>query len=89
MKIDLNQSEIETALVAYIADQGIDLTGKNIEVSLVAGRGVNGHSASIEISNAVAAVTELVTAPEIVIPSSEAEQENSKEEPSDNQTIFG
>jgi len=87
LKIDLNQSEIETALVAYIADQGIDLTGKSIEVSLVAGRGVNGHSASIEISNAVAVVTGLPTSSEAT--DAPVLKEDVKEEPEDSQTIFG
>jgi len=49
MQIQLIQSEIEEALVAYIANQGIDLSDKTISVEMTAGRGGNGHTAQISI----------------------------------------
>lgn len=49
MKIDLNQPEIEDALVSFITTQGIDLSQKKVEVSLTAGRGPNGFTASVDI----------------------------------------
>lgn len=52
MNISLNNSEIEEALVHYIRSQGIDLADKAIGVTLVAGRGANGHSANIAIDPA-------------------------------------
>ena len=51
MQITLKQSEIEEAIIAYVGNQGISITGKNVAVSLVAGRAPNGMSACIDISN--------------------------------------
>ena len=65
MNITLNNAEIETALVEHIATKGLSVTGKSIQVHLTAGRGPNGHSASIEILDAVdAPTTATVTAVE-------------------------
>jgi len=50
MKINLQEAEIYKALVEFISNQGIDITNKTVEVSLTAGRGANGHSAQIEIT---------------------------------------
>ena len=52
MNITLNNTEIEEALVEHIATKGLSVTGKHIEVHLTAGRGPNGHSATIEILDA-------------------------------------
>jgi len=49
VKINLDEQEIQNALVEYINLQGIDLSNKAVEVTLTAGRGVNGHSAQIDI----------------------------------------
>ena len=49
MRITLNQAEIEQALRQYAASQGIDTQGKQVEVSLTAGRGPNGFSAELNI----------------------------------------
>lgn len=51
MQITLNENEIKRAIIAFVSDQGISITGKNVEVSLTAGRAPNGMSASIDISN--------------------------------------
>lgn len=51
MQVTLNQTEIETAIISYIAEQGISITGRKVAVSLLAGRGVNGMSATIDIKN--------------------------------------
>jgi hypothetical protein len=51
MQITLNQDEIEKALKNYVASQGISITGKNVDVTLIAGRAPNGMSACINISN--------------------------------------
>jgi len=51
MQITLNQDEIEKALKNYVASQGISITGKHVDVTLIAGRAPNGMSASINISN--------------------------------------
>lgn len=52
MQITINQEEIEEAIKTYVATQGINVDGKDVSVSLVAGRGANGMSAAIEISPA-------------------------------------
>ena len=50
MNITLNNDEIDLALVDYVQKQGIDLSHSEVKVSLTAGRGENGTTASIEIT---------------------------------------
>lgn len=57
MQITLKQSEIEVALKNYIVAQGIDLTGKTIEVAFTAGRKEAGISAELDINDAGAVST--------------------------------
>ena len=49
MQISLNQTEIETAVVNYIAEQGITIAYKDITVTFSAGRGENRLTADINI----------------------------------------
>jgi hypothetical protein len=49
MQITLNQDEIEKAIVEFVANQGISITG-NVDVKLTAGRGPNGTTAVIDIT---------------------------------------
>lgn len=49
MRIEVDQSEIEEALANYIMSQGIDVTGKSVDITMVAGRKPNGFSANIVI----------------------------------------
>lgn len=49
MDITLNQDEIEKAVREFIGNQGISISNKLVEISLTAGRGPNGHSASVTI----------------------------------------
>lgn len=51
MQVTLNQNEIEIAIQDYVAEQGIVISGRRVVVSLMAGRGPNGMSATIDISN--------------------------------------
>ena len=57
MQITLKQSEIEVALKNYIVVQGINLTGKTIEVAFTAGRKEAGISAELDINDAGAEST--------------------------------
>ena len=57
MQITLKQSEIEVALKNYIVAQGINLTGKTIEVAFTAGRKEAGISAELDINDAGAEST--------------------------------
>lgn len=49
MKLELNQVEIEAALIEYVGSQGISISDKSITVDMVAGRGANGFTAHITI----------------------------------------
>ena len=60
MEIIMKQDEIEKALKDYVGTTGlgIDLSGRDINIDLKAGRGENGHTAHIEIIPIVKAVEE-------------------------------
>ena len=49
MQIHLNENEIQQALLEHINNTGIPLADTSTKVTLVAGRGANGHSAVIDI----------------------------------------
>lgn len=51
MEITLKQVEIQQAIKDYIGNTGlgIDLTGRDVQIDLKAGRGANGHYAVVEI----------------------------------------
>ena len=52
MRIQLRQIEIEEALQQYIANQGINLTGKVVEIGFTASRSADGLTADVDITNA-------------------------------------
>ena len=51
MKIHLKQAEIITALTQYIANQGINLTSKQVSIDFTAGRKEGGLTADIDITD--------------------------------------
>lgn len=51
MQIQLNQSEIVTALKDYVTKQGISLQGRTVEIVFTSGRKENGISADLCISD--------------------------------------
>lgn len=55
MQIILNQTEIEQALVSYIATRLAINDGQEIVVEMTAGRGADGYRATVEIKDAAAA----------------------------------
>lgn len=65
MQVTLNQKEIETAIVTFVGNQGISTVGKRTEVTLIAGRGPNGMTASIDISDGGVA-TNIVTLRQVI-----------------------
>lgn len=75
MRITLNQSEIEQALRQFVSSQGIDIQGKQVEVSLTAGRGINGFSAELTIQSKDCAADgdEIYCEPEGTIPEATVE----------------
>jgi hypothetical protein len=50
MKISLEEREIQNALTEYISNQGFPISDQKVSVTLIAGRGANGHSAQIDVS---------------------------------------
>lgn len=52
MKIALNQSEVVAAIRGYVAAQGIDMAGKQLDVTFTSGRKGNGLTADLDIYNA-------------------------------------
>jgi len=50
MQINLNNEEILSAIGAYVSEQGISTTGKDLSISIKAGRGNNGMSATVNIT---------------------------------------
>lgn len=53
MQISLKQSEIIAAIRGYIETQGINLAGKNVDISFTSGRKGNGISADVDIYSGV------------------------------------
>lgn len=51
MRVNLKQDEIEAALKNFISQQGINLNGKQIEISFTAGRKESGISAELNIED--------------------------------------
>jgi hypothetical protein len=51
LQIIINEKEIVKAIKQFISNQGTTLIDKSLDVSLTAGRGANGHSATIEVND--------------------------------------
>jgi hypothetical protein len=51
MQIQLKQNEIVAAITQYVAKQGINLTGRKVEVTFTAGRKESGLSADVDITD--------------------------------------
>lgn len=51
MLITLKQKEIQAALRLYVSQNGIDLTGKNVDITFTAGRKESGLSAEVSIED--------------------------------------
>ncbi len=68
MQITIDESEIIEAITQYITAQGFLRTDAEVSISLTAGRGANGHSATID-------VTKIQIQKEKTIPSHNTKQE--------------
>ena len=62
MQISLRQTEIEKAVVDYIAEQGITIANKEISVNFTAGRGENKLTAEIVIEPLGSVIPKLAVA---------------------------
>ena len=49
MKINLNEKEIHQAIIEFIGSEGIDLSTKQVNIELTAGRKPNGFYADVTI----------------------------------------
>lgn len=92
MKVMLNDAEIKIALVNYVVGQGIDISGKDVNVDMTAGRGENGFSANIDIVDAsLESVETEVSGTDDVSPLPADDAPNgvaSEEEPDDSTNLF-
>lgn len=66
MRIQLRQIEIEEALQQYIANQGINLAGKVVEIGFTASRSADGLTADVDITNATDSVKPTQAVPRAV-----------------------
>lgn len=95
MQISLKQSEIVSAIRGYIETQGINLSGKNVDISFTSGRKGNGLTADVGIYvgekevEEVAAEDTLVTDAGEVVQEAPAEVEVATEEAVPAGSLFG
>ena len=88
MRIQLRQTEIEEALQQYIANQGINLTGKVVEIGFTASRSADGLTADVDITNVIDSAKPTQAIPRAVKteaqvaeqPAAQAEEEQAQEE---------
>lgn len=66
MKIALNQSEVVAAIRGYVAAQGIDMAGKQLDVTFTSGRKGNGLTADLDIYTQTEA-SAVVVAEDVVV----------------------
>lgn len=70
MKIALNQNEVVAAIRGYVAAQGIDMAGKQLDVTFTSGRKGNGLTADLDIytqAEASAVVAEDVVVDDVAV----------------------
>lgn len=53
MKLILEQDELAKAIENYVSTLGMDLSGKTVAIEFINGRGPNGNSATVEITEFV------------------------------------
>ena len=53
MQITLTETDLDSAIQTYIEKLGMNLDDKTISVNYTAGRGPNGNTATIDITNGV------------------------------------
>lgn len=68
MRITMNQGEIESAIRHWLAGEGLDTEGKNIDIDLKATRGAEGYTADVNITTISAETTSTAAATPAVTP---------------------
>ncbi len=93
MQITLNHQEIETAITEYIENQGIQVEYKTTAVSMTAGRGNNGYTASILISNIIDSTPEETAPTPPIVEFTESDNNQNENDEQDQEekteTLFG
>jgi len=87
MQITLNQKEIESAIINFINAKGDYIQGRQTEITLIAGRGGNGMSATINVLDNDKSypiyTPNAVTADNVATPPTPSEIEQEQEEESE------
>ena len=89
MQITLNHDEIIDAVTQYIADQGIKIKDKKTEVTMIAGRGTNGYSATVDIVEITDTDSEETSTPVIKDEFVDETVEESNETENTTDSLFG
>lgn len=66
MTVELTQPDIETAIKEHLNKNGVDTTGKHVDISVTAGRKPGGLRASVNITAAPVAAEEPANIEEVV-----------------------
>ena len=98
MNVTLQDTEIKQAIVNYLDQQGINITGKEVSVLLFSGRKGNGFKADVQITTPKVEVEPVPEQQELpldepnkleAVPSPEAEIESSDTEEGKTASLFG
>jgi hypothetical protein len=90
MQIQLKQNEIVAAIKQYVAQQGINLTGRKVEVTFTAGRKESGLSADVDITDDVPTSEVVTLVPRAAEPDpAPAEAEAAPAAPTKASSLFG
>ena len=91
MRIQLNQSELEKAVVAYISSQGVDISNKSVDVDFTAGRGQNGITVDVDINEpgTPSLTMQVSTHSEPAFSEENVPEDNSEEEETPAASLFG
>ena len=77
MQIQLKQSEIISAIKQYVGAQGINLSGKTVDISFTAGRKEGGLTADVVIEESVPQALDFSAANDALKPIQEAAKNDS------------
>ncbi len=88
MQLILNQSDLDQAICTYVATLGMDLLNKNVVVNFTAGRGVNGNTATVEITKDIQANTTTEPATEVNTETKDADGDTEIADEDDSKSLF-
>jgi hypothetical protein len=88
MQITLNEDDISKALTEFLANMGVNLTGKKVTTAFTAGRGVNGNTATLTIEEGDAPVLASVPDTQVVRAAEPVEEQQEELDLSDDALVF-